>query len=127
MDDLSFWLDETEIIITSSPDYTDELSLRDTLEKVKVCVWHYILHDIQKWPVNQTSHAEFHKINELGEKCCRLHIKLKVYNISDGDFESASILLQLLVEDIGVEQLNTIDALSQHWVSIESCIESAMH
>mgnify|MGYP001800973497 FL=1 len=36
MDDLSFWLDETEIIITTSPNYTDEQSLRDALEKVKV-------------------------------------------------------------------------------------------
>lgn len=41
MDDLSFWLDETEIIITTSPNYTDEQSLREALEKVKVCVKAY--------------------------------------------------------------------------------------
>lgn len=38
MDDLSFWLDETEIIITTAPNYTDEQSLRDALEKVKVSI-----------------------------------------------------------------------------------------
>lgn len=38
LDDLAFWLDETEIIITTSPNYMDSQSLRDNLEKVKVSI-----------------------------------------------------------------------------------------
>ena len=40
MDDLSFWLDETEIIISACPDYTSERSLQEVLEKVKVRFYH---------------------------------------------------------------------------------------
>ncbi|XP_067947788.1 dystrophin-like isoform X2 [Watersipora subatra] len=35
MDDLSFWLEETDLIMNSSPDYTDQQSISDLLSKLK--------------------------------------------------------------------------------------------